>query len=321
MEEAIKNFSKQFGFKPEIVNGEKLKPAKKFIVAGMGGSHLAADVLKTASPFTDVYVHHNYGLPPFPEKKLRETMLIASSYSGNTEEAIDFAKVAFENKHNLICIAVGEKLIEFAKKNGIPYIQIPDTGIQPRSALGFSLISMARAMADGDALSELATLETKLNPMEFKNDGKALAESLKGKIPVIYTSEQNSSIAYNWKIKFNETGKIPAFYNTFPELNHNEMTGYDVVEGNRALSSNLYFIFIASSDDHPRIQKRMEVCEKLYQNRGFSVTKLWLEGENRFERIFRSLLLADWTALHTAWNYGAEPDEVPLVEEFKRLIT
>lgn len=320
MEEAIKQFNTQFSFKPEIINGDSLVRKNRIIVGGMGGSHLASGILKEANPFLDLYVHRSYGLPPLSKSHFDESLFIASSYSGNTEETLDFARIAFENKHALACIAVGGKLIEFAEKNGIPYIKLPDTGIQPRSALGFSMIAIATLIGDALSLVALASLLTSLKPEDIRNNGKEFAESLNGRIPIIYTSLENTAVAYNWKIKFNETGKIPAFYNVFPELNHNEMTGFDVIDSTKALSANVHFVFIASRDDHPQVLRRMEICEKLYQERGLPVTKLWLEGQNRFEQIFRSLLLADWTALHLSKIYGTEAEQVPMVEEFKRLI-
>ncbi|MBI2506768.1 MAG: bifunctional phosphoglucose/phosphomannose isomerase, partial [Candidatus Colwellbacteria bacterium] len=139
-------------------------------------------------------------------------------------------------------------------------------------------------------------------------------------IPIIYSSRRNIALAYNWKIKFNETGKAPAFYNTFPELNHNEMTGFDVQETTRELSDKMFFIFLKDEDDHPKITKRMEVLERLYRDRKLSVAVVSLEGNSKMEKIFNSLTLADWTAYYTAKRYNVEPEQVPMVEEFKKLL-
>lgn len=320
MEQAILDFNTQFGYVPKVV-GPALPRKERYVVAGMGGSHLAADVLKEANPFSDITVWSDYGLPPIPKERLHDYLFVASSYSGNTEETLDFARVAFEGKHTLVCIAVGGKLIDFAQKNDIPYLQLPDTKIQPRSALGFSILAMTKAMGFEGELDELARLADKLKPEHLRNEGKALADTLKGSIPVIYASAANRPVAYNWKIKMNETVKIPAFYNVFPELNHNEMTGFDVIRATRPLSDTIHFIFLADAEDHPQVRRRFEITEKLYQDRGLSVTTLWLLGQGRFEKIFRSLLLADWTAFHLSQMYGTEAEAVPMVEEFKKLVT
>ncbi|MEX1087460.1 MAG: SIS domain-containing protein, partial [Candidatus Paceibacterota bacterium] len=171
-----------------------------------------------------------------------------------------------------------------------------------------------------DLLSELHSLKKVINPESVRERGEELAELLKDHVPVIYSSADNSAIAYNWKIKFNETGKIPAFYNVLPELNHNEMTGFDVQDANKHLSKQFMFVFLKDTNDHDQIQKRMKVCAQLYTDRGFTVIEQPLTGKTYFERALHSLLMADWAALKTAELYGTEPEQVPMVEEFKKKI-
>lgn len=321
MEEAIKEFAQQFTFEPVVENGEHLKKDAKYtVVAGMGGSHLAAGILKARIPGVELYVHRNYDLPPYDEQFLKDSLLIASSYSGNTEEVVSFLDEGLARGYNMAVIATGGTLIEKAKEFNVPYIVVPDTDIQPRSALGFATIALATLMGNTETLDELHTLADTLDPLSFEQEGKTVAENIKGKVPVIYTSLDNLAVGYNWKIKFNETGKIPAFYNVFPELNHNEMTGFDPTEATEDLIHSFRFIFLRDRDDHERIQKRMDVLEKLLEERGLEVLSLELEGASVFEKIFNSLLTADWAALHTSQMYGTEPEEVPMVEEFKKLI-
>jgi len=169
-------------------------------------------------------------------------------------------------------------------------------------------------------LAEITQLTWLLKPREFEAQGKELAKKLKNKVPVIYASEANYALAYNWKIKLNETGKIPAFYNVFPELNHNEMTGFDVKDSSRHLSRNFIFFLLRDKNDHPKIQKRMAILKKLYEDRGLPMVTLELKGKNKFHKIFSSLVLADWIAYYTAKQYSLEPEQVPMVEEFKKLI-
>jgi len=150
--------------------------------------------------------------------------------------------------------------------------------------------------------------------------GKALAYRIKGKVPVVYSSSENAPIAYNWKIKLNETGKIPAFMNVLPELNHNEMNGFDVHPSTRPLSRVFHFLLLKDKNDNEHVQKRMEVLASLYEARKLPVMTLELKGKTVLEKIFSSLLLADWLAYHTATLYKVDPEQVPLVEEFKKLI-
>lgn len=318
MEEAIKKFHTQFEWVPEVVNASALPKKSKFVLGGMGGSHLSAGLLLTLDPSLDLIIHHDYGLPALADGKDR--LYIASSYSGNTEEVLDFATKARESGYALAVMSVGGKLLAFAQEHELPYIQIPDTKIQPRSALGFAMNALAVLIQKEGLLTELAELGATLLPETLEEKGKELARALRGSVPVIYASTRNSAVAYNWKIKMNETGKLPAFYNVFPELNHNEMTGFDITQTTEGLSRKFHFIFLTDSADHPQNQKRMAVCKKLYQDRGLFVTEVPLEGKSALLKMFTSLLIADWTAVHLSKIYGTEAEQVPMVEEFKRLI-
>jgi|SRR3989344_1045448 len=315
MQDAIKNFAAQFAFQPKLKNAKRLSVYKHYLLLGMGGSHLAADVALAAKPDLPLLIHSDYGLPALSVKDLKASMIIASSYSGNTEEVLDGFEQARKRRLSTMAIAVGGELIARAQKYHRPYILLPDTGIQPRSALGFSLIALMAVMNKKRELRQLQQLAKTLKPTALESSGRALATRLQNSIPIIYSSRRNQSLAYNWKIKFNETGKIPAFYNVLPELNHNEMTGFSA-----ALSDRFYFLFIKDSGDHPRVRQRLAILERLYRDRGLRVEVLALAGKNVYEKIFRSLVLADWVALHTAAQYGLESEQVPMVEEFKRLM-
>lgn len=320
MLEAIKNFPKQFSYNPKIENIKYYKSAKKYIVLGMGGSHLAADILEIWDPGLKLLIHKNYNLPNLYKKDLKDHLVIANSYSGNTEEVISGLKQALKNNLNIIVIATGGKLIKLAKKNNLPYIQIPNTGIQPRSALGFNIIALLKAMKLNKGLKETKLLSKTLKVNKLKNKGKLLAKKLKNHIPVIYSSTQNINVSYNWKIKFNENTKIPAFYNAIPELNHNEMNGFDYIKTTKKLSNNFYFIFLKDRKDNKKNIKRMEVLARLYKKRGFSVVNIELDNKNILEKVFNNLLLADWTSYFLALEYNVDPEQVPMVEQFKKLI-
>lgn len=312
MYEAIKNFNKQFEYEPVVENADKLEKKDKFIVAGMGGSHLSADILKISRPTLDMTIHRDYGLPDAMENRL----LILSSYSGNTEEVVNAFEKGLENNLPIAVISIGGKLIELAREHSIPYVQMPDTDIQPRNALGYSLRALLKVIGDEETLKELSNLSQTLYPTEYEEVGKALSKKLKGKIPVIYSSTRNQSIAYNWKIKLNETGKVPAFYNVLPEMNHNELEAYSVKE----LTEKFHFIILKDTEDDERIIKRMEVLEEMYKDRGLPVDVIEIEGKDKYHKVFASLILADWTAYYTAQLYGLEAEQVPMIEEFKKLI-
>jgi len=315
----IKNFYRQLEFAPRIVNGEKLRKFKKYVVVGLGGSHLAADILKTLEPKLDVVIHSDYGLPEMPD--LTERLIVLSSYSGNTEEVLDAFSLAAKRGFQVAAVSTGGKLAELAKKRGTPYVLLPETGMQPRMALGFGIRGLAKLMGKDELLRELTRVSRVLGCLKLEGRGKRIAKDLRKKVPVIYSSRRNWAVSYNWKIKLNETGKVPAFSNVVPEMNHNEMIGFDREAGTKPLSRSFRFILLKDGEDGPKIVNRMNVLEGLYRDRGFPVDVVKLLGKSRLEKVFSSLMLADWVAYYTAEYYGAEPEEVPMVEEFKRLIT
>jgi len=312
MYESIKNFPAQFLWEPEIKNQAPfLRDRTNFVVAGMGGSALGGELLKVVFQNLDIKIHRDYGLPAASPLSL----IIASSFSGNTEETIDAFLEARRRGLPLAAISSGGKLLELAKKDGIPYVELPKADIQPRAALGYSVKAILKLMGNESALQDSTKLSGLLNPTDAEKNGKKLAELLKNKIPVIYSSAKNFPIAYNWKIKFNETGKMPAFANRLPELNHNEMTGFA-----DAAKIDFSFIFLEDEADDSRVAKRMKITKKLFEDRKFDVRSLKLEGQNQFHKIFQNLLIADFAAYYLAKYSGADPAAVPMIEEFKALI-
>jgi glucose/mannose-6-phosphate isomerase len=322
MEETIKNFAVQFAYKPSVVNAEKLKTFDKFILVGMGGSHLSGGILKTFDPFIDLYIHRDYGLPKLPEYFLKESLLILSSYSGDTEEVLEVGEQAIKENLSIAVMTTGGALLEFAQKHQLPHIIFPDATIQPRAAIGYSTIALATLLGRIDIL--LGLQETVL-PDNLEQIGVELSSVLQNKIPIIYSSRENIAIAYNWKIKLNETGKVPSFYNVFSELNHNEIEGYDVSPQLTALLTNFHVIFLIDKEDHPQIQNRMNVTKTILEGRGIMTSEFLLqtsgqEEQTIFQKVFRSLIVADYIAINLAKAYGSNPEQVPLIEDFKKQI-
>jgi len=318
LHDILEKFPEQFNWQPEIKNIEKLVLKDITVVAGMGGSHLAANILNTYRPDWDVIVYSDYGLN-LPPSVLENSLVVASSYSGDTEEVIDVFKTALTKNLPLAVIASGGKLLKLAQENSTPYIQIPDTSAEPRFALGFSFLALLKLLDKSEALAGAHLLSSQLNNSDLENQGQELAQKLYNKIPVIYSSANNFSLAYNWKIKFNETVKIPAFCNVLPEANHNEMNGFDTTEKTAGLMEKFHFIFLQDKNDNPKILKRLSVLKNVLEKQGFQVETLLLAGEP-LHKIFSSLLLADWTSYHLSLFYKTEPIKTPLIHKFKDLL-
>ncbi|OGG40382.1 hypothetical protein A2116_01710 [Candidatus Jorgensenbacteria bacterium GWA1_49_17] len=323
--EDIKNFQKQFSFRPAIENGE-LQGFRKFIVAGMGGSNLAADLVKILRPDLEIVVHRDYGLPEYLGEDLPAqagTLVVLSSYSGNTEEAIDAYREAGRRNLPRVTIGADGELLALAKEDGVPYIKFPGDKIQPRVAIGWSFLALLKIIGDEKLLKDAANLAETLNPSDWEDESKKLAGELKNFTPVIYASNRNKGLSYIWKIVLNETGKVPAFANVLPELNHNEMTGFSAEGGSASGGDthfrNFFFVLLKDNDDNPRILKRIDVLKDLYEKRGFGVEILEFRGQP-LQKIFFSVVMANWTAYYLAKSRGLEPEAVPMVEEFKKLI-
>lgn len=320
MDQAIRDFPKQFTYDPVVNNPEKLEAFDKFLVCAMGGSALASGLLQLAVPKLDIILHRDYGLPALPEEKIKNRLVLLISYSGNTEEVIDAYNVAKQNKLPMAVISKGGRLIELAEADNIPFIKLPDTGIQPRNALGFTLRAQLKLMGQINLLNETKSVSTHWQPEKYEHAGRALAQRLKNRTPIVYSSTANLFLAYVWKIKFNETGKIPAMYNVLPELNHNEMQGFYVSDETRKLSEQFYILFLTDSSDHSRVQKRMQITKNLYTDKGLSTENIEVVGDNVWHKIFASIAVADWAGYYLATGYGFDPEKVEMVEKFKQIL-
>lgn len=285
--EIIRNFEKQFNYKPIIKNFKKLKKSKDFFVVGMGGSHLAGDIIRDIFPDLDIKIHSDYGLPNKINKK---SLLILSSFSGNTEEVLDSLNCALKVRIPLIIISSGGQLIEIAKKKELPYIELPNEDILPRMALGYSLKAFLKVVN--------RKINYNIDNKKLEKLGKQISKKIKGTIPIIYSSNRNKSIGYIWKINLNETSKNSAFNNVFPELNHNEIEILD----------KYYFSFIIIEDDldHPRIKLRMKIFKKKYKTITLKDDPISL------------VILSLWTSHYLAVEKGIDPVNIKLIEEFKK---
>lgn len=317
---ALRTMHEQYSFTPKVEGG-RIAHRDRYFAVGMGGSALAADLLAVINPSARVMIHRGYGLPTLPPKELKQYLAVLISYSGNTEEVLSAFQEAHEKGVAMVCIAAGGALLERARAAGIPFIQLPSAHIQPRMATGYIMRALLKAIGDDTTFKMLGRLARGWRATSFEPLGIGLAERLYGHIPLIYASSRNASIAYIWKIKMNETAKIPAFTNAFPELNHNEMTGFDVGPKTQSISARILFIFLEDAKDDPRIRRRMEITARLLSARGFRIERVVIQGQTPAHAVFSSLAFADWTAYHLARRYRVDPEEVPMVETLKRMLS
>lgn len=317
MRQMILDFPKQFRVGLEAAKNVKV-PGKfdAVLICGMGGSALPGDILamwlqayKIGLPLC---IHRNYGLPYQVDER---HLIICISYSGNTEETLSSFEEAWRKKIPLVAISSGGRLAELCQKHKIPFAKIP-TGSQPRMALGFQFAALMKILVNcgiiKNGLENISSLEKDLKPQKIKDQGKKLSKKIKGKIPVIYASDRLKSLARIWKIKFNENSKIPAFYNYFPELNHNEITGFENHQ------EQFSIVILRDRADYPRILRRMELTAQILRKKGLRIDIVDLKGKDILYKIFSNILLADWASYYLALEYGVDPTPVKIIEEFKK---
>lgn len=316
MQNILDSFFKQFNFKPEIINRDRLQKAQLFVIGGMGGSHLSASIIKDEVQAPNIIIHSNYGLPNLTDAQKSQALFIAVSHSGNTEETLDFAKQALAENHPLAVITRGGTLEEFAENNALPFVLLPHDDIPPRFSVGYIAVALLALMGMENKIAELSALTNNLVQANagIRSEALTVAQKIGPLIPIIYSSEKNQSLAYYLKIMINETSKTPAFTDWFPELNHNEMSGFTLSDSAKPFC----LITIEDSDDYPRIQKRMDLTEKIISERGAQAIRLKLAGENRSEKFWRCIALAIQVSLALAEQKKVDPAETLLIENFKR---
>ena len=325
MRQVILNIPKQFRTGMEaaqdvyLKNNGSFKP-ENIIVCGMGGSGMPGEILATLRPL-DIFVYKSYRLPPQAGKN---SLIICISYSGNTEETVSAFETAIGKNLPVICITTGGQLAELSKKYRTPVVILPKPYSPPRLALAQMFAALVKVLQNHKLLDEkivgdILALETTLDVEKTESQGKKLAKKFFKKIPIIYTSRRFQEIGWIWKNSLNETAKIIAFCNFFPELNHNETVGFEEINRDQVSNKKIAVAILRDRESsHPRILKQMEITKSLIEKEGIAVDFVDIEGKNLLEKIFSSAILGLWTAYWLALEYGVDPTEIKTIEEFKK---
>jgi len=296
------------------------------VYAGMGGSSLAA-LVSTSWPGYDkpFEILRGYDIPGYVSEK---TYFIAASYSGNTEETLSALEQAEAKGAQIAIIAGGGKLVEIANQKGYPLALLPKAE-QPRYAVFYNLkallvlLSQAGLLTDASALEDLAGaadfLKQAVQPWlptvpTDKNPAKQIALEVIGKSAVIYAGPKLWPAAYKWKISFNENAKQIAWTNQFPEFNHNEFMGWT----QQPVQKPYAVIDLRSNLEHPRVQKRFEVSERLLSGKRPAPIVVQTEGASLLEELLWTIAFGDFVTIYTALLNGINPAPVDLIEKFKK---
>lgn len=317
-------FAYQLGMNLDL---PKMEPVNTIVVAGMGGSAIGADLLAAYAmdqlrvPFI---VHRDYGLPAFAIG--RDKLVVVSSHSGNTEEALSAYQVALERGCQVVVVTTGGSLAEAAEQAGTPVLRFEHTG-QPRAAVGFSfgllLVLLSRLGLIADASAEVEETHAVLTALKsriqadvplMQNPAKRQAGQFVGRHVMIFAGSLLAPVARRWKTQFNEVAKTFAVYEPLPEANHNTLAGiYNPPEHVR----HAYGMFLAAGQEHPRNQLRLQRTRELFMLEGIATDFFNAKGESRMSQMWSALLFGDYVAYYLAILYDMDPTSIPPITALK----
>jgi len=310
----------------EIEIPENYKNPQNVIICGMGGSAIGADLARTFLPSdisAPVIVHRDYELPVYVNSS---TLVVCSSFSGETEEVLSSFYDALAKKAKMFVIAGGGTLVELAKANNIPYYQFSYKS-QPRATLGFVMIALLALFEKIDifknsldipktvdflkkVISELS-LET---PTE-KNKAKLLAYKIFDRMLIVAGSGILTEVARRWKCQFNENAKAFAFFEILPELNHNTVEG---IHFPKLIRDEAIFLLLENSYDHPQNKKRFAILKELFDEQNVAYESIPAQGDTVLEQKFSSVIFGDFVSYYLAILNKIDPTPVETIEWAKK---
>ncbi len=321
MKKLIENFPDQLRESLDIANAAKLSAKHNIhniVVTGLGGSGIGGTIISelvTDSCKVPVLVNKDYFLPAYVGPN---TLVIISSYSGNTEETLEAMQQALNKKAQIVCITSGGKVEESAKQNNLDVIKIPG-GNPPRSCIGYSLVQLIKVFVhNGFAPASLLTdVKNSIALLEKENSNittqaKHIAQILLNKIPVIYSLGSCEGVSVRFRQQINENSKMLCWHHVFPEMNHNELVGWTTK------NDDISVITFRTSFDYKRTQKRYEVCKPVFEKYSSGVTDITAKGNSKVEEFMYLINIGDWISVYIAELRGIDPVEVNIIDHLKK---
>ena len=321
MKRFISNFTKQLAeaklIGEQLIKYDNSKDIRNVIICGLGGSGIGGKIVSNISESRSnvpVMVHNSYSLPLFVNN---ETLVIISSYSGDTEETISAFNEALKRGCEIICITSGGMVERIAKENDTPIILVPG-GNPPRAMLTYSLtqllfILQQYSIIEMDMITEIEnTISLLENEMdEIKLEAKDISDKVGGTTVLIYSDATFEGVGTRFKQQLNENSKTLAFSNVVPEMNHNELLGWQ--GGNKTFSA----IFLRNQSDNERNKLRMDISKSEISKRANYCVDILSKGVTEIERVYYLILITDWISIHLAEQYGVDSIEIKVIESLK----
>lgn len=303
-----------------------VKGIQNIVLTGLGGSAIGGDLLRSyladelPVPFL---VNRHYLLPAFVTSK---TLVIVSSYSGNTEETLSAHRDAVKRKARVLCISTNGETEKLARKYNHALIKIPG-GLSPRAAVGYSFFPLLVVLSrlgliksktrDIRETIRLLTIkgETYANPGAENNAPYRLAQQLKGKLPILYSpNEHLDAVNVRWRGQMAENAKELCFGHVLPEMNHNELVGWKVLKN---LMQEMEVVFLRDKGTHKRVAVREDITKQVIRQYASNVTEVWSEGTSLLARMFSLIQFGDWVSLYLAILNDEDPAPVAVIDYLK----
>jgi len=301
---------------------------KNIVVLGMGGSAIGGDLLSdylTDELSIPIVVIRGYDIPKFVDE---DSLVLAVSYSGNTEETLSTLKRCLEAKARVIALTSGGKLAVLARENNFPVIKVP-AGIQPRAAISYLFFPILKVLERiGIAKERHEETEETLNILQelskeygakspLKNNfAKKVAMGLYQYLPLVYGSEGLlKAVAMRWKTQINENSKWPCFWNVFPELDHNEIVGYET-ENN--INRQVKIIYFQDKEGLLRVEQRRKITRKIIEDKVAEFIVCPTKGKGKMARMFSLIFLGDLASYYLAILNQVDPSPVACIEDLKK---
>lgn len=321
MKQLVQNFPSQLQEAMIIGQNYRFLTAKRsfanVVLTGLGGSGIGGTIAqnylydKLKVPF---YVNKDYHLPAFVGK---DSLVIVSSYSGNTEETLNALKLASKAKATIICITSGGKISEIAKKKMLDCILLP-SGMPPRACLGYSMLQVLYTLQHFGLIDVPFEKEIKASIKLLKNEqrsiqakARALAKKMVGKTPIIYSSADYEGVAIRFRQQINENGKMLCWHHAIPEMNHNELVGW------RDKDDNKIVIILRNDSDYERIQLRMDINKNIIKQYTKNIVEVISTGKTYWEKAFYLIHLTDWVSVYLAEYREHDAVEVKVIDYLK----
>lgn len=321
MKTLVANFSKQLS--EAISIGEKAKltvsesPISNVLICGLGGSGIGGSIvseLVVGNANVPINVTKGYFIPAYVGKN---TLVIISSYSGNTEETINCMELAMTKGAKIVAITSGGKVLEICKQNNFDCIVVPG-GMPPRACLGYSLTQLFFVLGFNKIITNDYKKELNAAIDLINNDqtsiiaeAKTIADKLNGKLPVIYATTYNEGIAIRFRQQLNENAKILCWHHIIPEMNHNELVGWT------QKNDDLSVLIFLDKDEYSRNLARVDINKEVIKKYTGNITEIYSKGNSVIEKAVYFIHLGDWISVLLAEARGVDAVEVNVINHLK----